>query len=62
MPTEHEWRNLAEDAVNDLFKLYVGDQVLMVIRNQLAVGQFTANITAARDKRADVMEAIEGIT
>lgn len=61
MPVDHTWRNLSEDAVNDLFKLYVGDQLLMVIRQQISVGQFIINLTAARDRRADALEGIENI-
>ena len=28
------WQNLAEDAVDELFKSYVGDQLIAVIRSR----------------------------
>jgi len=59
---DHTWRNLAEDAINDLFKAYVGDQLLAVVRQQIGIGQFAANVTAARDRREDALTAIESIT
>ena len=55
---EHEWRNLAEDAVGELFKAYVGDQMLMLIRQQIGMSTFIQNITVARDRRAEAIEAI----
>jgi hypothetical protein len=58
---EHEWRNLAEDAISELFKAYVGDQMLMVIRQQIGMATFIQNVTTARDRRADAMEAINSI-
>jgi hypothetical protein len=62
MAVDHSWRNIAEDAVNDMFRLYVGDQLLAVIRQQISVGQFVTNITSARDRRTEVIEAMESIT
>lgn len=61
MPADHEWRNLAEDAVDELFKAYIGDQVLMVVRSQIDIAHFITNVTAAKDKRTLVLDAINGI-
>ena len=56
--TDHSWRNLAEDAINDIFKQYVGEQLIALIRQQIGLGLFTQNVTAARDYRDAALEAI----
>ena len=56
--TDHSWRNLAEDAINDIFKQYVGEQLIALIRQQIGLGLFTQNVTAARDHRDAALEAI----
>lgn len=58
---DHAWRNLAEDAVNDLFKSYVQDQMLAVIRSQIDIETLKTNVVAARDKRATVLEALNSL-
>jgi hypothetical protein len=58
---DNAWRNLAEDAINELFKEYVGDQVLMLIRQQIGMSQFVTNITGAKDKRVEALDAISEI-
>ena len=56
--TDHSWRDLAEDAINDIFKQYVGEQLIALIRQQIGLGLFTQNVTAARDHRDAALEAI----
>lgn len=56
--TDHSWRNLAEDAINDIFKQYVGEQLIALIRQQIGLGLFAQNVTAARDHREAALEAI----
>ena len=53
------WQNLAQDAVDDIFKAYVGDQLTAVIREQISVATFITNILKARDKRDAVNTAID---
>ena len=48
---DHAWRNFAEDAVNDLFRQYVSDQALAVIRRQIGIETFRAKVLKARDHR-----------
>jgi hypothetical protein len=59
--TDRAWRNFAEDAVNDLFKEYVSDQALAVIRQQIDVATFKTKVLAARDQRQLVLEALDTI-
>ena len=59
MSIDRAWRNLAEDAVNELFRAYVSEQALAVIRQQIDVGHFKAKILAARDHRQGVLEALD---
>ena len=54
------WQNLAEDAVDELFKAYVGDQLTGVIREQISVPTFIANVLKAKAKRDAVVAAIDG--
>lgn len=56
------WKNLAEDAVDDLFKAFIGDQLIAVIREQIDIATFVNNIKKARDKRDAVLTAIEDVT
>lgn len=53
------WKNLAEDAVDELFKAFVGDQLIAVIREQIGVGTFIDNIKKAVVKRDAVLTAID---
>ena len=53
------WQNLAEDAVDELFKSYVGDQLIAVIREQIGVNTFIDNVKKAVDKRDAVIAAID---
>ncbi len=53
------WQNLAEDAVDELFKAYVGDQLIAVIREQIGVNTFIDNVKKAVDKRDAVITAID---
>lgn len=55
------WQNLAEDAVDELFKAYVGDQLIAVIREQIGVSTFIDNIKKAKDKRDAVVTAIDDV-
>jgi hypothetical protein len=57
--TDRAWRNFAEDAVNDLFKDYVADQALAVIRQQIDLATFKTKVLAARDQRQSVLEALD---
>lgn len=59
--TDHSWRNLAEDAINDIFKQYVGELLIALIRQQIGLGLFTLNVTAARDHRDAALEAISAL-
>ncbi len=58
---DHAWRNLAEDAVNDLFRQYVSDQMLGVVRSQISIETFRVNVLSARDKRASVLETLNSV-
>ena len=58
---DHAWRNLAEDAVNDLFRQYVSDQMLGVVRSQISIETFRVNVLNARDKRASVLETLNSV-
>ena len=59
MAVDRAWRNFAEDAVNELFRTYVSEQALAVIRQQIDVATFRAKIVAARDHRQIVLEALD---
>ena len=56
--TDHTWRNLAEDAVNDLFKQYMADQFLAVVRQQMGIGTFIEKLHAAKTLREQIFTAI----
>lgn len=53
------WKNLAEDAVDELFKAFVGDQLIAVIREQIGTDTFINNVKKAKEKREIVLAAIE---
>jgi hypothetical protein len=56
---DNSWRNLAEDAVNDIFKDFVGQQLVQVLREQIDIATFMNNVMSARQKRDAVIAAID---
>ena len=60
-PPITNWKELAREAVNYLFKQYVADEMLSFVRNQSNLATFTLHVAQARDRREALLTIIDGM-